>query len=123
MQERLEEHRSGTGRTRGPFTSTQELPLTIHVVLNRRGLGRPLRFEGEDHIGYLWAGMALGACVLVALAAAVWPRLGHGGEGKITYFGHVARFEGLEELNAGLDKEASRHAFGPYSEATARAQP
>jgi hypothetical protein len=28
----------------------------------------------------------------------------------ITYFGHVARFEGLEELIAGLDKEASRHA-------------
>ena len=40
----------------------------------------------------------------------VWPRLGHGGEGEITFFGHVARFEGLEELNAGLDKEASRHA-------------
>jgi hypothetical protein len=52
--------------------------------------------------------MALGACALVALAAAVWPRLGKGGEG-ITYFGHVARFEGLEELNAGLDREASRH--------------
>jgi hypothetical protein len=28
----------------------------------------------------------------------------------ITYFGHVARFEGMEELIAGLDKEASRHA-------------
>jgi hypothetical protein len=52
--------------------------------------------------------MALGALALVALAAAVWPRLGKGEEG-ITYFGHVARFEGLEELNAGLEKEASRH--------------
>ena len=28
----------------------------------------------------------------------------------ITYFGHVAPFEGLEELIAGLDNEASRHA-------------
>ncbi len=55
------------------------------------------------------AGMALGACALVALAAAVWPRLGYGGEGEITYFGHVARFEGLEELIAGLDKVAPRH--------------
>jgi hypothetical protein len=53
--------------------------------------------------------MALGACALVALAAAVWPRLGYGGEGEITYFGHVARFEGLEELIAGLDKVAPRH--------------
>ena len=52
--------------------------------------------------------MALGAGALVALAAAVWPRLGQGDEG-IIYFGHVARFEGLEELNAGLDREASRH--------------
>jgi hypothetical protein len=28
----------------------------------------------------------------------------------ITYFGHVAPFEGFEELIAGLDNEASRHA-------------
>jgi hypothetical protein len=40
----------------------------------------------------------------------------------ITYFGHVAPFEGFEELIAGLDKEASRHAFERFSEATARAQ-
>jgi hypothetical protein len=72
-----------------------------------------LHWDPRDLVGFqwfLWAGMALGACALVALAAAVWPRLGHGGEGEITYFGHIARFEGLEELNAGLDKEASRHA-------------
>ena len=72
-----------------------------------------LHWDPRDLVGFqwfLWAGMALGACALVALAAAVWPRLGHGGEGEITFFGHVARFEGLEELNAGLDKEASRHA-------------
>src|SRR5919107_1698707 len=57
---------------------------------------------------FLWSGMVLGGFALVALAAAVWPRLGHGGEG-ITYFGHVARFGGLEELSAGLEEEASRH--------------
>jgi hypothetical protein len=70
------------------------------------------------------AGMALGACALVALAAAVWPRLGYGGEGEITYFGHVARFEGLEELIAGLDKVAPRYQSQSdhSSEATARAQ-
>src|ERR671913_2243100 len=35
----------------------------------------------------------------------------------ITYFGHVARFRGLEELNAGLDKEASRHALRSHHSA------
>lgn len=70
-----------------------------------------LHWDPRELVGFqwfLWSGMALGACALVALAAAVWPRLGKGDEG-ITYFGHVARFEGLEELNAGLDREASRH--------------
>lgn len=57
---------------------------------------------------FLWSGMVLGGVALLALAAAVWPRLGHSGEG-ITYFGHVARFGGLEELIAGLDEEVSRH--------------
>ncbi len=70
-----------------------------------------LHWDPRNLVGsqwFLWSGMALGACALVALAAAVWPRLGQGEEG-ITCFGHVARFEGLEKLNAGLDKEASRH--------------
>jgi hypothetical protein len=70
-----------------------------------------LHWDPRDLVGFqwfLWAGMTLGTCALVALAAAVWPRLGRGGEG-ITYFGHVARFEGLEELNSGLDKEAASH--------------
>src|SRR5215212_10747896 len=72
-----------------------------------------LHWDPRALVGFQWflgAGMALGARALVALAAAVWPRLGHGGEGEITYFGHVTRFGGLEELIAGLDKEASRHA-------------
>jgi len=52
--------------------------------------------ELGDSQWFLWSGMALGACALVSLAAAVWPRLGKGEEG-LTYFGHVARFEGLED--------------------------
>jgi hypothetical protein len=70
-----------------------------------------LHWDPRDLVGFHWfpwAGMALGACALVALAAAVWTRLGYGREGEITDFGHVARFEGLEELIAGLDKVASR---------------
>ncbi|HEX5849215.1 MAG TPA: Pycsar system effector family protein [Rubrobacter sp.] len=55
---------------------------------------------------FLWLGMAFGGAALVALAAAVWPRLGHG-QGEITYFGHVAQFEGIEELNRALDQEVS----------------
>ncbi len=56
---------------------------------------------------FLWSGMALGGAALVALAAAVWPRLGRGGGDELTYFGHIARFGNLEELNAALDKEVS----------------
>ena len=58
-----------------------------------------LHWDPRDLVGFqwfLWSGMALGACALVSLAAAVWPRLGKGEEG-LTYFGPVARFEGLED--------------------------
>src|SRR5215211_7830745 len=51
-----------------------------------------LHWDPRDLVGFqwfLWLGMALGACALVSLAAAVWPRLGKGEEGEITYFGHV----------------------------------
>src|SRR5215213_11711922 len=51
-----------------------------------------LHWDPRDLVGFqwfLWAGMMLGAGALLALAAAVWPRLGQGDEG-ITYFGHVA---------------------------------
>jgi len=50
--------------------------------------------------------MAFGVAALVALAAAVWPRLGRREEG-ITYFGHIAPFEGVAELNVALDQEVS----------------
>ncbi len=62
--------------------------------------------ELEGFQWFLWAGMAFGGAALVALAAAVWPRLGHGEEG-ITYFGHIAQFKGLKELSSALDQEVS----------------
>ncbi len=44
------------------------------------------------------------------LAAAVWPRLGQSAsEEELTYFGHVARLEDLEGLNAALDRAASAY--------------
>src|SRR5215213_8207736 len=64
--------------------------------------------ELGDSQWFLWSGMALGGAALVALAAAVWPRLGQGEGGEeLTYFGHIAQFGDLEELNAALDREAS----------------
>ena len=57
---------------------------------------------------FLWVGMGLGGAALVAMAAAVWPRLGLGEGGEeLTYFGHVTQFEDVEELNAALEKAAS----------------
>jgi hypothetical protein len=57
---------------------------------------------------FLWSGIGLGGAALVALAAAVWPRLGQGEGGEeLTYFGHVTQYEDVEALNAALDREAS----------------
>jgi hypothetical protein len=66
-----------------------------------------LHWDPRELVGFqwfLWAGMAIGGAALVALAAAVWPKLGHN-EGEITYFGHVAQFKELEKLNSALDQE------------------
>ena len=68
-----------------------------------------LHWDPRELVGFqwfLWAGMAFGGAALVALAAAVWPKLGHS-EGEITYFGHVAQFKELKELNSALDHEVS----------------
>lgn len=68
-----------------------------------------LHWDPRELVGFqwfLWLGMTFGVAALVALAAAVWPRLGRG-EGEITYFGHVAQFKELEELISALDKEVS----------------
>src|SRR5215203_2537543 len=61
-----------------------------------------LHWDPRELVGFqwfLWSGVAFGGAALVALAAAVWPTLGRGEEG-ITYFGHVAQYEELEELNS-----------------------
>ena len=68
-----------------------------------------LHWDPRELVGFqwfLWSGMLLSGAALVALAAAVWPRLGHSEEG-ITYFGHVAQFKELKELNSALDHEVS----------------
>ena len=68
-----------------------------------------LHWDPQDLVGFqwfLWLGMAFGVAALLALAAAVWPRLGRREEG-ITYFGHIAPFEEVAELNVALDQEVS----------------
>jgi pycsar effector protein len=68
-----------------------------------------LHWDPRELLGFQWflcSGIAFGGAELGALAAAVWPRLGHGGEG-ITYFGHIAQFKKPEELNSALDREVA----------------
>lgn len=58
----------------------------------------------------LWLGVAFACAALVALAGAVWPKLARAKEEEgLTYFGHVARHNKVEELNVALDREASAH--------------
>ncbi len=69
-----------------------------------------LHWDPRELVGFqwfLWAGITFGGAALVALAGAVWPRLGHSEEEGITYFGHIARFEGLKELSSALNQEVS----------------
>jgi hypothetical protein len=80
------------------------------------GLAHAAAFEEWDprtlgvYQWFLWAGVVFACAAIVALAMAVWPKLARprGDEG-LTYFGHVARHNKVEELNATLDREASRH--------------
>lgn len=59
---------------------------------------------------FLWTGVVFACAAIVALAGAVWPRLSHAkDEEGLIYFGHVARHNKVEELNAALDREASTH--------------
>lgn len=86
------------------------------VGLSLVGLAHAAAFEDWDPrtLGafqwFLWTGVVFACAAVVAFAGAVWPRLsrGEGGEGLI-YFGHVARYEKVEELHAALDREASTH--------------
>jgi hypothetical protein len=58
----------------------------------------------------LWTGVVFACAAIVALAGAVWPKLSHATEEEgLTYFGHVARHNRVEELHAALDREASAH--------------
>ncbi len=60
---------------------------------------------------FLWSGMVLAGAALVVLSMAVWPKLARGtGEEGLTYFGHVAQHNKVEELNAALDREVSRNS-------------
>ena len=80
------------------------------------GLAHAAAFEQWDprtlgaYQWLLWLGVALACAALVALAGAVWPKLAHpkADEG-VTYFGHVARHNKVEDLNASLDREAANH--------------
>ena len=55
-----------------------------------------------------WIGTMTGAFAILALGAAVWLRIEHrASRDKLTYFGHVANFENIEALIAGLDWRAS----------------
>ena len=78
------------------------------------GLAHAAAFEQWDprSLGafqwFLWTGVGFACAALVALAGAVWPKLSHADEG-LTYFGHVAQHNKVEELHAALDREASNH--------------
>ncbi len=64
-----------------------------------------------------WLGTLSGACAIVALGWAIWPRVNHPAEkGKLTYFGHVASFKTVDELSAALDRRVS--AASPQSRPT-----
>jgi hypothetical protein len=59
---------------------------------------------------FFWLGVVFACAALVALAGAVWPKLARpkANEG-VTYFGHVAQHNRVEELNSALDREAATH--------------
>lgn len=80
------------------------------------GLAHAAAFEQWDprSLGvfqwFLWLGVVFAWAALVALAGAVWPKLAQAKEEEgLTYFGHVARHNKVEELNVALDREASAH--------------
>jgi hypothetical protein len=80
------------------------------------GLAHAAAFEEWDprSLGafqwFLWTGVLFACAALVALAVSVWPKLSRAEEDEgLTYFGHVARHNRVEELHAALDREASNH--------------
>ena len=85
-----------------------------------------LHWDPRDLVGFqwfLWAGMALGACALVALAACVaqaraWRR----GRDHLLRPRRTIRGPGRAERRPRQRGFQTRDAFGAFSEATARAQ-
>jgi hypothetical protein len=80
------------------------------------GLAHAAAFEQWDprSLGpfqwFLWTGVVFACAALVALAGAVWPKLSRATDDEgLTYFGHVARHDKVEELHAAFDREASKH--------------
>ncbi len=55
-----------------------------------------------------WLGTLSGTAAIGALGAAVWPRVEHpANKEKLTYFGHVASFNNVNDLSAALDRRVS----------------
>ena len=55
-----------------------------------------------------WPGAAAGTIGVVSFAAAVWPRVSHKGpKGMLAYFGHVAQYKKVENLEAALDNKVA----------------
>ena len=55
-----------------------------------------------------WPGAVLGVVGVVAFAAAVWPRVSHKEPREtLAFFGHVAQYKKVEDLEAALDDKAS----------------
>ncbi len=53
-----------------------------------------------------WPGAAVGIAGIVAFAAAVWPRVRHKEpKDALNYFGHVAQYKTVQDLEAALDKK------------------
>ena len=55
-----------------------------------------------------WPGAAAGIAGIVTFAAAVWPRVRHKEpKDALTYFGHAAQYETVQNLEAALDEKVS----------------
>lgn len=55
-----------------------------------------------------WPGAAAGIAGVVAFATAVWPRVSHpGSKEELSYFGHVAEYKSVEDLEAALRAKVS----------------
>jgi MFS family permease len=64
-----------------------------------------------------WVGAACAALAMVAVGAAVWPRVdSKHATGRITYFGHVAGYRSREALCEALERQASEDLDRPVEQ-------